>query len=67
MKPRLLFFLRDRFQTTVNVLGDTFAAAIVGKYSQNDLKFEENSTNTNKCETEYVTENCALNVGDTAL
>ena len=32
-----VFCFRDRISTAVNVMGDTFAAAIVERWSQNDL------------------------------
>lgn len=31
------YFFRDRFRTVVNVLGDSFGAAIVAHYSQKEL------------------------------
>ena len=38
-------FLRDRVGTTINVMGDTYAAAIVGKYYESDLKEARESGN----------------------
>ena len=36
----LLMLFRDRLRTTINVMGDTFAAAVVAKYSQKDFAEE---------------------------
>lgn len=33
----MYYFSRDRFRTAINVMGDTFAAAVVEKYSQKDF------------------------------
>lgn len=33
----MLIFPRDRFRTTVNVLGDSLGAGIVNQFSQNEL------------------------------
>ena len=35
-----ILLLRDRLQTTINVMGDTYSAAVVAKYSQNDFADE---------------------------
>lgn len=35
----------DRFRTVVNVLGDSFGAAIVDHYSQSELKAAEENPN----------------------
>ena len=32
-----MVFLRDRFRTTCNITGDAFGAAVVEKFSRNDL------------------------------
>ena len=37
----IAIFSRDRLQTTINVMGDTFAAAVVAKYSQDDFVEEK--------------------------
>ena len=54
------FSIRDRAQTTINVLGDTYAAAIVGKYSVDDLKEE---TKSGSVETQNDMENTVKNFG----
>lgn len=33
----MLLFPRDRFRTTINVLGDSLGAGIVNQFSQNEL------------------------------
>ena len=32
-----MVFLRDRFRTTCNITGDAFGAAVVERFSRNDL------------------------------
>lgn len=32
-----MVFLRDRFRTTCNITGDAFGAAVIEKFSRNDL------------------------------
>lgn len=43
----LFRFFRDRFRTVVNVLGDSFGAAIVAHYSQKELATIPSSSEIN--------------------
>ena len=40
-KQYQLYFFRDRFRTAINVMGDTFAAAVVEKFSQKDFENQD--------------------------
>lgn len=45
-----IFNIRDRLQTTINVMGDTVAAAVVAKYSRNDFPYRIPGENVNSGE-----------------
>lgn len=41
----IVIFLRDRFRTCVNVMGDALGAGIVNRLSRDDIKFSELDAN----------------------
>jgi hypothetical protein len=47
--PTKNFLFRDRMRTTNNILGDCYAAAVVEKWSQDELQKMDNKESSSTC------------------